>query len=64
MKILNKVAIFLLTFFLVLASDYLVKCDDEITEQPLSKIAIHRAVLALHDEAFIQAYPTILGLKV
>ncbi|KAI3761425.1 hypothetical protein L1987_51841 [Smallanthus sonchifolius] len=63
MKFLNRIAIFSLAFYVVLASAHLVKDDYPITEQPLSKIAIHRSVLALHDEAFIKAYPTVLGLK-
>ena len=33
-------------------------------EQPLSKIAIHRAVLALHENASIKATPVVLGTKV
>ena len=33
-------------------------------EQPLSKISIHRATLAIHDEAYVKVSPTILGLKV
>ncbi|XP_077250330.1 putative inactive purple acid phosphatase 27 isoform X2 [Tasmannia lanceolata] len=32
-------------------------------EQPLSKIAIRRATLALHDSAYVKASPTLLGLK-
>lgn len=32
--------------------------------QPLSKIAIHRTTLALHESAFVKASPLILGLKV
>lgn len=32
--------------------------------QPLSKIAIHRAVYSLHDNASITAYPHVLGAKV
>ncbi|XP_077250332.1 putative inactive purple acid phosphatase 27 [Tasmannia lanceolata] len=32
-------------------------------EQPLSKIAIRRATLALHDSAYIKASPPVLGLK-
>ncbi|KAJ6294261.1 hypothetical protein OIU76_022361 [Salix suchowensis] len=31
--------------------------------QPLSKIAIHRAVYSLHDNASITAYPHVLGAK-
>ncbi|XP_020257586.1 probable inactive purple acid phosphatase 27 isoform X2 [Asparagus officinalis] len=32
-------------------------------KQPLSKIAIHRARLAIHNSAFVKATPLILGLK-
>ncbi|KAJ6843278.1 putative inactive purple acid phosphatase 27 isoform X1 [Iris pallida] len=32
-------------------------------EQPLSRIAIHRTVLALHDSATVKASPLVLGLK-
>ncbi|XP_030477321.2 probable inactive purple acid phosphatase 27 [Syzygium oleosum] len=32
-------------------------------EQPLSKIAIHNAVHALHENASIRAHPLVLGLK-
>ncbi|KAA8542121.1 hypothetical protein F0562_023273 [Nyssa sinensis] len=32
-------------------------------EQPLSKIAIHKAVYALNDSASITAYPLVLGIK-
>ncbi|XP_030542263.1 probable inactive purple acid phosphatase 27 [Rhodamnia argentea] len=32
-------------------------------EQPLSKIAIHNAVYALHENASISAHPLVLGLK-
>ncbi|KAK3043264.1 hypothetical protein RJ639_002507 [Escallonia herrerae] len=34
-----------------------------IGEQPLSKIAIHKAVLALRESASVKAYPSLLGLK-
>ncbi|KAM7483449.1 hypothetical protein LguiB_008032 [Lonicera macranthoides] len=34
-----------------------------IGEQPLSKIAIHQTVLALHESASIKASPLLLGLK-
>ncbi|KAL8250333.1 hypothetical protein R6Q59_034026 [Mikania micrantha] len=34
-----------------------------IGEQPLAKIAIHKAVLALHKSAFIHANPFVLGSK-
>ncbi|KAE8123904.1 hypothetical protein FH972_018823 [Carpinus fangiana] len=34
-----------------------------VGEQPLSKIAIHRALFALHDNASIKAEPAILGTK-
>lgn len=33
-------------------------------EQPLSKIAIHKAIAAFHDSASIRAHPVLLGLKV
>lgn len=33
-------------------------------DQPLSKIAIHKAVFALDDNAYIKASPSILGMKV
>ena len=33
-------------------------------EQPLSKIKIHKTVLALHSSASVEAYPTIIGLTV
>ncbi|KAK3225085.1 hypothetical protein Dsin_004947 [Dipteronia sinensis] len=36
---------------------------DVIGEQPLSKIAIHKTVLALSDSASIGAYPFILGSR-
>lgn len=32
--------------------------------QPLSKIAIHRALFALHENASVKAYPFVLGQKV
>ncbi|GLT72618.1 hypothetical protein SLA2020_445360, partial [Shorea laevis] len=32
-------------------------------DQPLSKIAIHKASIALQDHAYVKASPTILGLK-
>lgn len=33
-------------------------------EQPLSKIAIHKAVHALSHSSSVKAYPSFLGLKV
>ena len=33
-------------------------------DQPLSKIAIHKATLDLNRDAYIKASPTVLGLKV
>ncbi|KAF5191689.1 U11/U12 small nuclear ribonucleoprotein, partial [Thalictrum thalictroides] len=32
-------------------------------EQPLSKIAIHKTTLAIHESAYVKASPSILGLK-
>lgn len=60
-KMLDKVVIVLLSFVVVLVS---VKGDVEITEQPLSKIDIHSALIDLHDGAFVQAYPKVLGINV
>ncbi|KAM7254214.1 hypothetical protein ACFE04_031896 [Oxalis oulophora] len=34
-----------------------------IGEQPLAKIAIHKATLLLHEKASVKASPTVLGLK-
>lgn len=64
MKIFYRIAVFSLSIFVVLASANFVKGNIEITEQPLSKIAIHSAVFALRDDASIKAYPTVLGSKV
>ncbi|KAJ4712575.1 Purple acid phosphatase [Melia azedarach] len=36
---------------------------DNVGVQPLSKIAIHRAVYALHENASVKAYPLVLGTK-
>lgn len=36
----------------------------KFNEQPLSDIAIHEAVLALHENASVKASPYVLGLKV
>jgi hypothetical protein len=55
MKILLIVAVFLL---FNLGSAHTTAGD-----QPLSKIAISKAVIHLHDAAAIQAYPNILGLN-
>lgn len=33
-------------------------------DQPLSKIAIHKAISALHESAYVKASPEILGMKV
>ena len=35
-----------------------------VGEQPLSKIAIHRALYALHENASIKVEPVLLGTKV
>ncbi|KAL6012008.1 hypothetical protein ACLOJK_002479 [Asimina triloba] len=32
-------------------------------EQPLSRVAIHKAVFALHPSAYVNVSPSILGLK-
>ena len=33
-------------------------------DQPLSKIAIHKATVDLNRDAYVKASPTVLGLKV
>ncbi|MFS8000540.1 hypothetical protein Hanom_Chr12g01179571 [Helianthus anomalus] len=38
--------------------------DAPIVEQPLAKIDIHKAVIALHESASIRANPFLLGSKV
>lgn len=38
--------------------------NNGLGEQPLSKIAIHKATLALNDSSSIKAYPSLLGSKV
>ncbi|KAM5567389.1 putative inactive purple acid phosphatase 1 [Rosa sericea] len=45
---------------LVLATVEEVRSDGD---QPLSKIAVHRALSALHDKAYVKASPELLGLK-
>lgn len=50
-----------LAILLVLVTLKEVRCHGD---QPLSKIAIHKAVFALHDHAYVKATPTVLGLKV
>ncbi|XP_050375043.1 probable inactive purple acid phosphatase 1 isoform X2 [Argentina anserina] len=55
MKVLIVVAI-----TLVLAAVQEVKSDGD---QPLSKIAIHRAVSALHDDAYVKVSSEVLGVK-
>lgn len=50
-----------LAVLLVIATFQRMKSDEN---QPLSKIAIHKAVFAIHDLAYIRASPTILGLGV
>lgn len=37
---------------------------DEVDDQPLSKIAIEKAVFALRDSASVSVHPLVLGLKV
>ena len=33
-------------------------------DQPLAKIAIHNTKFSLHDQAHVNAFPTVLGLEV
>lgn len=59
---LRKMKVFILfAITLVLASVQEVRSDGD---QPLSKIAIHRAVSALHDKAYVKVSSEVLGLKV
>lgn len=58
-----------LKFALILLWVWLLHCvavhgSHGVGEQPLSKIAIHRALYALHDNASIKAQPALLGTKV
>lgn len=54
-----------LGFLSVIIFILLRNCESNIIqgEQPLSKIAIHKAIYALGDSSSIKAYPSFLGLK-
>lgn len=56
----------ILGFFSGIIFMLLRNCESNIIqgEQPLSKIAIHKATYALADSSSIKAYPSFLGLKV
>lgn len=58
---MRKLRFFFLAIAAVLATLQEVRSHGD---QPLSKIAVHKAVSALHAHAFVKASPTILGLKV
>ncbi|KAM7480152.1 hypothetical protein LguiA_028365 [Lonicera macranthoides] len=59
-NILLMIMVFLLfvSIFTIYASAH-----TSVDEQPLSKIAVHKAIFALRDSAAIRAYPPVLGLK-
>lgn len=52
--------------FLLFVSNFTIyaSAHTSVDEQPLSKIAVHKAIFALRDSAAIRAYPPVLGLKV
>lgn len=60
MKIFLNLVIILVVFFTSTSAAQ----TSIIGEQPLSRIAIHKAVYALSDSSSIKAYPYLLGLKV
>ncbi|PQP92660.1 putative inactive purple acid phosphatase 1 isoform X2 [Prunus yedoensis var. nudiflora] len=57
---MRKLRFFFLAITAVLATLQEVRSHGD---QPLSNIAVHKAVFALHDHAYVKASPTILGLK-
>lgn len=58
------VAAFILAVLLRLHEATIVAYSGTDNEQPLSKIAIHKATLALSDSASVKAKPYVLGLGV
>lgn len=60
---LMRVVVFLFSLLLSF-SGFADLAHSAIGEQPLSKIAIDKATLALRDSAFIKASPLVLGLNV
>ncbi|XP_075486985.1 putative inactive purple acid phosphatase 27 [Primulina tabacum] len=57
------VAALMLAVLLRLNEATIVACSGTDNEQPLSKIAIHKATLALSDSASVKAKPYVLGLE-
>ncbi|XP_047310384.1 probable inactive purple acid phosphatase 27 [Impatiens glandulifera] len=56
----------ILLFLLFLSSSFLVSAQKGSIsggEQPLSKIAIHKATVSLHNSASVKAFPLVLGLN-
>ncbi|XP_023743653.1 nucleotide pyrophosphatase/phosphodiesterase [Lactuca sativa] len=43
--------------------DHQLHAPNPITEQPLAKIALHKAIIALHASASVRVNPTLLGAK-
>lgn len=54
----------LIVFGSISVSAHITRTPNPIGEQPLSQIAIERAVFALHDQASINAHPLVLGVEV
>lgn len=62
----SVVVLFLLFLLSVVGSAVsgVVRRDDLAGVQPLSRVAIHKARLALEDKAYVKASPLLLGIKV
>ncbi|XP_021756777.1 probable inactive purple acid phosphatase 1 isoform X2 [Chenopodium quinoa] len=52
----------LLTSYVAILVASILQCAVSHGVQPLSKIAIHKAEVALHDKSFVQVSPSLLGL--
>lgn len=62
----KKMILLMIMVFLLFVSNFTIyaSAHTSVDEQPLSKIAVHKAIFALRDSAAIRAYPPVLGLKV
>lgn len=63
-QILEGMRGLLLTAFVVFLAATHLQCAVSHGDQPLSKIAIHKAAVALHVKAFVKVSPSLLGLGV
>lgn len=63
-SILRQLLLLFLVFSPVLVDYAAAGGGDASGVQPLSKIAIHRASLALNEAAYVRASPELLGLQV